>query len=97
MIYAKKNSNKEVSVLRLRIGIIFFFLWWFPIWIIVPIVKDFTPYKVRFIFVSVAIIQTILGIIGAFLAGKEAIHIIKKAPLRKSIPTVWRIFIRGVE
>lgn len=92
----KNNTYKHISVFRLRVGIILFILWWFPIWIIVPIVKDFTPFKVRFIFVCVALIQTIFGIVGAFLAGREAIGIIKKTPIRKSIKTIWSIFIHGV-
>ena len=90
-----KTHKQDLSVFRLRLGIFFFFLWWFPIWIIVPIVQDFTDFRLRVIFVSVAALQSILGILGVFLAGKEVVKVVKDNKLKAGIKTIWHIFISG--
>jgi hypothetical protein len=93
------KDEKKISVLRLRIGILFFILWWIPIYLTLPYLDrklDATSNRSKAV-VAVCIItaQTILGIIGLILVGKLFALILKDIKPRKLPAAMWHILISG--
>ena len=75
-------------------------LWFLPFWLLAPYIAriinpDDEGHLTAVVTAVIMIVQTIIGLAGAFLAGKETARVIKSTP-RKQVPkTVWRIFRYG--
>ncbi len=93
------QRNKTVSVFRLRIGIVLLMLWMLPFWWFGPGIAEFlginTPKGVSTVTFIIVAIQTVIGIIGAVIAGKEVTGIVKGTKVRKMPKKVWRILRSG--
>ncbi|MFA6001620.1 MAG: hypothetical protein WC828_05840 [Thermoleophilia bacterium] len=95
-----KNNSVSKSSLRLRIGVVMILLWLLPFWWLSPFIasiispdnEDSSTFVVTVIIMTV---QTIIGLAGVYLAGKETAQIIKKAPKKRILKTVWQIFLHG--
>lgn len=88
------------SSLRLRIGVVMLLLWFLPFWLLSPYIASLIdPSKEESLTGVVTMIimttQTIIGLFGAFLAGKETAGIIRNTPRKRVFKTVWRIFRYG--
>ena len=72
-----------------------FFLWWLPIWVLGPAVADVASVSVKAATIAVAIIQTIIGLAGVLIIGKQAAVIIRKTSYKKAPRILWHSFWSG--
>jgi hypothetical protein len=94
--YLNMQETEQVSPLRLRVGVFFIFLWWVPFWAAAPaIAKYFGIDNTGAVTFIIMAIQTIIGGIGIFIAGKQVSGIIKKLPFKKVPGTIWHVLIHG--
>jgi len=91
------SKSTQVSVFRLRLGIVLFFLFWLPAYLLAPVVAvafgDQADVVQLTIFIM--IIQTVIGLAGFVVAGKEVIQLLKHTPRKQILKTVWHIFWSG--
>lgn len=92
----EEEKDIELSPLRLRIGVLCIFLWWIPIWAAAPAIAAWFNYSnIKAVTIVLMTIQTIIGAIGVFVAGKQILALFNKIP-RKQLPkAVWRMLISG--
>lgn len=89
------NDQIQVSPFRLRIGVALIFLWWLPFWALSPAIADALGLSTSLVTVVIMIIQTIIGLLGIVVAGKQVSAIIKHTPFKKVPKTVWFVLISG--
>jgi uncharacterized oligopeptide transporter (OPT) family protein len=86
--------------MRLRIGIGLIILWWLPFWALGPYLARLLGYSsshaAAVATTMIVIIQTIIGILGMFLVGKQVSGLVKGSPKRQVLPKIWHIFRYGV-
>ena len=85
----------QVSVFRLRLGVALIGIWWIPIWLLAPLVGHFTSQPIGSITITIAIVQTILGLIGALLAGRQAAKIVRHTGFRAVPGKIWHVLWTG--
>ncbi len=95
----EKPNPIQVSPLRLRVGIALIFVWWIPFWLLQPIfttLLGITSAEAKHqLFVGIVVVQTIVGLVGLLIAGKQ-VFLIMKQTKRKEMPrTVWRTLRHG--
>jgi hypothetical protein len=89
------------SPLRLRVGVLGILLWWIPFWLLAPAITEAmsglpVPPSVTAVTASIVIVQTVIGLLGFWIAGAQVKTIIKKAPSKRaSLRLIWSIFIHG--
>lgn len=91
------SKSTQVSVFRLRLGIVLFFLFWLPAYLLAPVVAvafGDQPDVVQ-LTIFIMIIQTVIGLAGFVVAGKEVIQLLKQTPRKQILKTVWHIFWSG--
>jgi len=86
---------EQVSVVRLRLGVALIGIWWIPIWLLGPVIAGLTGQPVGSITVTVAIVQTVIGVIGALLAGRQAAKIVRHTGFRAVPRKIWRVLWTG--
>lgn len=92
---------KSVSPLRLRLGVFLILLWWAPFWLLAPAITHAmsglpVPPSITAVTASIVIVQTVLGLLGFYVAGTQVKTIIKAAPTKRSaLRTIWSIFLHG--
>jgi hypothetical protein len=89
-----------ISVWRVRVGIIFFIIFWIPIWLIVPLLGKFVfgsdgAIVNNHVTIIIGTIQGIFGLLGLWLAGKQALTIVRKTSYRKMPKIFWHILWSG--
>ena len=85
----------QVSVLRLRIGVAMIGIWWIPIWLLAPIAADLVNQPVGSVTITIAIVQTVIGLIGALLAGRQAARIVRHTGYRAVPGRIWHVLWSG--
>lgn len=85
---------------RLRLGVILLLLWFLPFWLLSPYIASLIDpadeESLTFtITVVIMAVQTLIGLIGAYLAGKETAVLIRTTPRRKLAGTVWQLLRHG--
>jgi hypothetical protein len=88
------------SPLRLRVGVLLILLWIVPFWALAPIIADSlsglsNPPSVAAVTTTILVVQTILGLLGFWVAGAEVKSIIKGSTKRHALGAIWSIFIHG--
>jgi len=83
------RSMEHVSVFRLRLGAVLIGIWWIPIWLLAPLVAHFVDRPVGSLTIAIAIVQTIIGVIGALVAGRQAAKIVRHTPFRAVPGKIW--------
>lgn len=93
------SDEPPISPFRLRIGIFMLFLWWIPFWAALPalaallgITSEEGKSK---LLVFILAIQTIVGFLGLFMAGKQVVSIVKSTPRKKTPGKVAHIIWYG--
>jgi hypothetical protein len=86
---------EQVSVFRLRLGLLLIGIWWIPIWLLAPLVSHLVDQPVGTITIVIAIVQTIIGLIGALLAGRQAAKIVRHTGFRAVPRKIWRVLWTG--
>ena len=91
---------ERVSVLRVRIGIALIVLWWLPVYLLGPAIAELLGHGDdaqvrREITIWIICIQTVIGVLGVYLAGKELFGTLNKVRRRRLLPVAWRIVRSG--
>ena len=95
---AKKEAS--ISVIRLRVGLIFVLIFWIPIWLIAPAIANLiysnpTPQQTSKITLSIALIQGVAALIGLLLVGRELIDTFKTTPNKKVLKVIISAVFKG--
>lgn len=75
-------------------------LWFLPFWLLSPYIAslispDDEASLTGVITVIIMAVQTVIGLFGAYLAGRETAGVIRNTPRKQVFKTVWRIFRYG--
>src|SRR5215216_2583496 len=88
------------SPLRLRLGVFLILLWIVPFWALAPRIADSlsglsNPPSVAAVTTTIVVVQTILGLLGFWVAGTEVKSIIKGSTMRHALRAIWSMLIHG--
>ena len=86
---------EHVSIFRLRLGVLLIGIWWIPIWLLAPIIAKVIGEPVGSVTVTVAIVQTVIGLIGALIAGRQAAKIVRHTGIRAVPRKIWHVLWTG--
>ncbi len=94
------KTTSSISVRRLRIGVLMLLVWWIPVWLLAPIFTKILhdigiDLSVAQVTIIIAIIQTIIGLFGAWLAGPQIVSIVRKQSFKKAPNVMWHILVSG--
>lgn len=94
------DTGKQPSALRLRVGVGLILVWWFPFWAFASYVAKLLsglphPPSVAAVTTAIIVIQTIIGLIGFWVAGSQVKDIVKGTTKRKALRQIWAIFRHG--
>ena len=70
-------------------------LWWLPFWALSPYIANSLDVSSASVTIVIVAAQTVFGIIGIYIAGKQAADIIRGSSLKKAPKTMWRILWTG--
>jgi len=85
----------QVSVLRLRVGVVLIAIFWIPIWLLAPVLAHLLDRPAASVTVVIALIQTVLGVIGVLLAGRPTLTLVRHTGWRAVPKTIWRVLWTG--
>jgi hypothetical protein len=93
-------TSAGMSPLRLRLGCFLIILWLLPFWALAPYVAHSlsglsNPPSVAAITTSIVVVQTIIGLLGSWIAGTEVKSIVKGSTMRHALGTIWSILLHG--
>jgi hypothetical protein len=96
----KDTESAGLSPLRLRVGVSLILLWLIPFWALGPRVAHSlaglsNPPSVAAVTTAIVAVQTILGLLGFWVAGTEVKSIIKGSTKKHALAAIWSIFIHG--
>lgn len=91
---------EPISVLRVRIGILLFLLWWLPVYVLAPAIADLIgsssdAHLVRTVAIWLVCIQTVIGLIGLYLAGTQLFRTLGRVRRRRVLVVAWHIVWTG--
>jgi hypothetical protein len=94
------SKSARPSSLRLRLGVFLILLWILPFWLLGAEVAHLlsglsTPPSVAAVTTTIVALQTIIGLLGMFVAGTQVKSIVKGSTRRHAIGAIWSIFIHG--
>lgn len=90
----------DLSPLRLRVGVSFIVVWFLPFWALGPWIADVlngsgnSPTGAE-VTTVIAVVQTLIGLAGFWIAGKEATVIVKNSTKREAAGAIWSMLIHG--
>ena len=104
--YMRDASSTEdakaagMSPLRLRVGVFLILLWIVPFWALAPYIAESlsglsNPPSVAAVTTTIFVVQTIIGLLGSWVAGTQAKSIIKGSTKRHALGAIWSILIHG--
>ena len=96
----KDTEQVDVSPLRLRVGVFLILLWIVPFWLLAePIAHSLSglsnPPSVVAVTTAIVVVQTILGLLGFWVAGAAVKSIIKGSTMRHALGAIWSMLIHG--
>ena len=105
-IYMRDGSSSDdtksagMSPLRLRVGVFLILLWIVPFWALAPYIAHSlsglsNPPSVAAVTTTIVIVQTILGLLGSWVAGTQVKSIVKGSTKRHALGAIWSILIHG--
>jgi hypothetical protein len=105
-IHMRDGSSGEdaksagLSPFRLRVGVFLILLWFLPFWALAPRIADSlsgltNPPSVAAVTTTIVVVQTIIGLLGFWVAGTEVKSIIKGSSMRHALGAIWSILIHG--
>lgn len=100
MIQNVATPQATINPNRLRLGIFLVLLWWIPFWVLAPFINSQhgvgkSSHATSMLTITIMIVQTIIGAIGVYVAGKQASTIIKETPKKQVLPKMWQIIRHG--
>ena len=88
-----------ISPNKLRLGIVFIFLWWIPFWLAVPgLCKALgitSKESQTILTVFILALQTVFFFLGVLLCGRQTVNLARKVPKRQLPKMFWRTLIHG--
>jgi hypothetical protein len=93
-------KSAGMSPLRLRLGALLIILWLLPFWALAPEIAHSlsglsNPPSVAAVTTTIVVVQTIIGLLGLWIAGTEVKSIIKGSTMRHALGAVWSILLHG--
>jgi hypothetical protein len=99
---SKTEDTKSAgpSPLRLRVGVFLILLWIVPFWALAPYIANSlsglsNPPSVAAVTTTIVVVQTILGLLGFWVAGTQVKSIIKGSAKLRAIGAIWSILLHG--
>jgi hypothetical protein len=94
------GESSGTSPLRLRLGVALIILWWIPFWALAPYIEHSlsglsNPPSVAAITTAIVVVQTIVGLLGFWVAGTQVKAIVKGSTKKQALRAIWSIFIHG--
>jgi hypothetical protein len=94
------GKSAGLSPLRLRVGVFLILLWIVPFWLLAePIAHSLSglsnPPSVAAVTTAIVVVQTILGLLGFWVAGTQVKSIIKGSTKRHALGAIWSILLHG--
>jgi hypothetical protein len=88
------------SRLRLRVGVFLILLWILPFWWFAPRIAHSlselsSPPSVAAVTTTIVAVQTVIGLLGFFVAGTQVKSIVKGSTKRHALAAIWSIFLHG--
>src|SRR5512132_929721 len=96
----EEAKSAGMSPLRLRVGVFLILLWIVPFWALAPRIADSlsglsNPPSVAAVTTTILVVQTIIGLLGCWVAGTEVKSIIKGSTKRQALGAIWSILLHG--
>jgi hypothetical protein len=96
----KDPESADVSPLRLRVGVSLILLWLIPFWTLGPRIAHSlaglsNPPSAAAVTTAIVAAQTIIGLLGFWVAGTEVKSIIKRSTLKHALAAIWSILVHG--
>ncbi len=93
-------KSAGLSPLRLRVGVFLILLWLLPFWALAPhIARSLSglsnPPSVAAVTTTIVVVQTIIGLLGFWVAGTEVKSMIKGSTMRNALAATWSILLHG--
>jgi hypothetical protein len=100
MRHGTSTSTDIKSRLRLRVGVLLILLWLIPFWALAPHIAHSlgglsNPPSVEAVTAAIVVVQTIVGLLGFWVAGTEVESIIRGSTTKHALGAIWSIFIHG--
>jgi hypothetical protein len=97
---AKDAESAGLSPLRLRFGVALIILWLIPFWALGPEIAHSlsglsNPPSVAAVTTAIAVVQTVIGLFGFWVAGTEVKSIVKGSSMKHALGALWSMFIHG--
>jgi hypothetical protein len=94
------TKSAAPSPLRLRVGVLLIFLWIVPFWALAPRIAHSlsglsNPPSVAAVTTTIVVVQTIIGLLGFWVAGMQVKSIIKGSTKRHALGAIWSILLHG--
>jgi len=89
------ERSAPVSPTRLRLGVFLVFLWWIPVWLATPVIAEFFDLDSQDVLIGLIIVQTIVGVAGLLVVGRQIARIMTGIPARRMLPSVWKVLRHG--
>jgi hypothetical protein len=86
---------RAISPSRLRVGVVLVALWWLPVWLLAPVIAEVWDLDSADVWVGVIVVQTVVGLVGVLIAGRQVYRIMQGVSRRQLLPTVWRVLRHG--
>jgi hypothetical protein len=96
----RDTGSAGLSPLRLRVGVFLILLWIVPFWALAPLIADSlsglsNPPSVAAVTTTILVVQTIIGLLGCWVAGTEVKSLIKGSTKRHALGAIWSILLHG--
>jgi hypothetical protein len=97
---SEDSKSAGPSPLRLRVGVFLILLWIVPFWLLAePIANSLSglsnPPSVAAVTTTIVAVQTIIGLLGFWVAGAAVKSIIKGSTMRHALGAIWSMLIHG--
>ena len=96
----KDAGSAGLSPLRLRFGVALIILWLLPFWALGPEIAHSlsglsNPPSAAAVTTAIAVVQTVLGLVGFWVAGTAVKSIVKGSSMKHALGALWSMFIHG--
>ncbi len=91
------SGAAHISPLRLRLGVGLIALWWLPFWALAPAISDSLGGQPTAAVLTgvIVVVQTLIGILGMWLAGTAVKAVLTGVPKRQAFGTIWYLLVHG--
>lgn len=93
-------ENHVVRAGRLRLGVALVLLWWLPLWALGPWIANSlrdiaNPPSAAAVTTAIIVVQTIIGLLGFWIAGTQVKSIIRHSTKRQALRAAWTVLRHG--